>query len=73
VANEHDGERRDAPNPYESPREVSPIYSPADLAWWAWLKDRAMLWGCGVAVFASINAIMWSVIYLLWLLGYQIL
>lgn len=58
-------------NPYDSPREHA-YYTPEDLAWWSWFKDRLMLWGCGWAVFLGIWGTVMMVVAIRWLLGYPI-
>ena len=66
----------DGPNPYESPREhgyVSPEFQAQRALWWAWIKDRLFLWGCGCASFVVIWGTLLMVAAVAWWLGYPFL
>jgi hypothetical protein len=56
-------------NPYSSPREHGYV-TPEHQAWWAWLKDRLLLWGCGWAIFFAGWGLLMAAIGIAWLLGF---
>jgi hypothetical protein len=66
----HDGDATQI-NPYESPREHA-YFRPAELAWWAWLKDRLLLFGCGLVCFVAVWGTVMVAVYIAWRRGIKV-
>jgi hypothetical protein len=55
-------------NPYESPRQASRFFTWKELARRAWIKDRLMLWECGLLFFF----VSWLTLLMVWAIAWAL-